>query len=234
MKNIILISIVLSGLSGCSQIETRPLKVSKAYDATVPQQVSPVDAKQLEAPILETGQKWTYRRIDLWNHKEIERFRQELMFPDDGLWIVRWSILNSDKYSRMGSVTGEILDPRYQSFSDASMTGEHEPLRFPLSRGKSWKFEYSIPSKRVTVEQTATVGGWETVTVPAGRFRALRITHEGNYSASAGQFSWSGRITETYWYSPEARRVVKKEYQDTNGEGSTWDQWREELVDLKL
>ena len=70
--------------------------------------------------------------------------------------------------------------------------------------------------------------------VPAGRFRALKVMHEGRYRATDSGFSWTGDIRETYWYAPEARRVVKMEYRDTKGDGATYDQWRDELVSMRL
>ena len=223
MKKMLTIAATLWLLGGCGQLEPRPLEIAKIHPP------------EIVSPVLSAGQQWTYRRVDLWRKREIERFRQEFLMPDEALWIVRWNILNSDNQARMGSITGEIFDPRYHSFADARLNGHYEPLRFPLKEGKTWTFTYSMPgSNQLKVTQTATVRGWEEVNVPAGRFSALRISHEGNYSATDGLFSWSGRISETYWYSPDARRVVKREYRDTSGEGLLWDQWRDELVEMKL
>lgn len=237
MKNFAAVTLAACCLAGCGALEPGPVTINKIEQGTPSRQSANEAKEDRQAPVLASGQKWTYRRVDLWRNKETERFRQELFFPDDKLWIVRWSILNSDKYSRMGSVTGELFDTRNHSFADASMSGHYEPLNFPLSEGKSWTFDYAIPSKHLQVRQTATVRGWETVEVAAGRFRALRITHEGMYTArdaKDGIYSWSGRIKETYWYAPSARRVVKREYQDTNGEGGLWDHWQDELLDMTL
>jgi hypothetical protein len=46
--------------------------------------------------------------------------------------------------------------------------------------------------------------------------------------------SWQGRISETLWYAPVAARIVRRDYRDTKGDGGVWDQWREELVELRL
>ena len=236
MKVRIFMSLIAFCIAGCSMMESRPTKITKTYSPPSEKISFFGENEKVEAPAFIAGQQWTYRRIDHWQKREVERFRQELFFPDEKLWIVRWSILNSDKAARMGSVTGELFNPLNHSFADASMSGTYEPLRFPLAKGNSWSFDYSIPSKNLIVSQTATVGGWEQVTVPAGRFRAVRITHEGTYSAkeAVGSFSWTGRISETYWYAPEIRRVVQREYLDTKGDGLIWDQWRDELVDMKL
>jgi hypothetical protein len=110
-------------------------------------------------------------------------------------------------------------------------------LKFPLNVGKTWTFSYEFQSKASTVvevKQTATVKGWETVTVPAGTFRALRVEHAGWYSAREGSAMWTGRITETFWYAPAARRIVAQEYRDTTGSGEAYDQRRDELVAMQL
>lgn len=231
-------------LSACTALETRPVKVTSVYPPGSIRPATPVaislnDAKTdaAIAPVLKAGQQWAYRRVDLWRKEETERFRQELAFEEAGRWMVRWTILNSDDPVRRGSVTGELMDPASQSYADSRVTGSAEPLRFPLAPGKSWSFEYSFrgqSGRQTKVIQAAMVKGWETVSVPAGSFRALRVEHDGRYTASEGGYSWSGTIRETYWYAPAARRVVMREYRDTKGDGSTWDQWRDELVEMRL
>lgn len=217
-------------LAACSSLEERPSTAirSVSLDAN-PAEVTP-------APSLKLHQYWTYRRFDLWRKEEIERFRQEMTYAQGSHWTVRWTILDSTDAARQGSVTREVFDAASHAFADGRMKGRHEPLRFPLAPGKTWKFDYTfkLNAKEVKVAQTASVQGWEMVNVPAGSFRALRVEHLGRYEASEGGNQWQGKIQETYWYAPAAGRIVKREYRDTQGNGSTWDQWREELVDLHL
>ncbi len=235
--------LLLATLSGCTLLETRPVKVTEWFPSgsirpNAPQaRASEVGKDSKTAlPALKAGQQWTYRRVDLWRNQETERFRQELVFEEGGRWMVRWTILDSDDAQRRGSITGELFDPASHGFADSRISGEHSPLRFPLNPGRSWSFDYVVRSsgKEVKVAQTALVRGWEEVRVAAGTFRALRVEHDGRYVASEGGFTWSGKIRETYWYAPAAGRVVMREYRDTKGDGSPWDQWRDELVAIKL
>ena len=185
------------------------------------------------APFLIEGMQWTYRRFDLWQNGEIERFSQTLVSAEPSYWVVRWQILSSKTKERVGSITGEILFTDTHGFDDERMVGRSESLRFPLAVGKSWTFSYKFsgkPGSVTEISQTARVKGWETVSVPAGRFRAVRVEHEGRYNTSSGSGRWSGRIQEVYWYAPSVRRVVAHEYKDTTGDGAAWDQWRDELV----
>lgn len=235
--------VVLAGLSACTSLETRPVKITEVYPpgtvASTAAKVRPETAKQDEAfrqPLLKAGQQWTYRRIDLWRNQETERFRQELMFEEDRRWTVRWTILDSEDARRRGSITGEFFEPGSHAFADKSISGDYAPLRFPLATGKTWHFEYAVRGngREVRVAQTAVVRGWEEVSVPAGSFRTLRIEHDGRYQANESGYSWNGTMRETFWYAPAAGRIVMREYRDTKGGGGIWDQWRDELVAMRL
>lgn len=227
MKSTILSLVLLGALSGFSHAQQLP-----AAGAGASAEAAPVDA-----PALLAGQYWTYRRLDFWRNEEIETFSQYLLAELPDYWAVSWTILKSKDAQRMGSVTPEKLFTAGHGFGDSRIVGANEALRFPLAAGKSWKFSYVFngkPGSVTEIKQTATVKGWETVKVPAGTFRALRIDHQGYYSTFENGSAWSGNIRETFWYAPSARRIVIHEYQDTGGSGAIWDKWREELVDMRL
>lgn len=221
---------LLAGLTGCTTLSQPP-------SVTIPP-VTAAAAGEKEAvmPRFKPGQQWAYRRIDLWRNQEIERFHQEISREEGGRWKLVWTIIESEDRQRRGSVTDESFSASTHGFADPGLTGRHDPLRFPLSPGKTWDFAYTakVKANTIRVTQRATVTGWETVTVPAGSFRALRVEHRGSYSATDGSFGWSGNISETYWYAPKAQRIVKREYHDTKGDGTTWDHWRDELVEMYL
>ena len=185
-----------------------------------------------QAPDIIAGQQWTYRRIDLWKNEEVERFSQTFNIQSGNKWSVAWGIISSTDPTRLGT-TSEQFDATTQGFADPRMSGRYAPLNFPLSIGKKWAFNYKFQSKPdtlVEVSQTAVVTRWESVTVPAGTFKALRVEHLGGYKAKQGAQDWQGKITETFWYAPDVGRVVAQEYKDTTGTGKTWDQRRDELV----
>lgn len=218
-------------LTACS---SSPQKASSFNPA---QSQAPAKMQTVAQPVLHVGQTWSYRRTDLWRNEVIERYEQELRIQDGDRWTVQWRITDTSDPQRRGSITGEYLDVKTLAFADPKMTGKHIPLSFPLHTGKKWSFKYSYNpqhNRDVTVEQNATVVGWEYVTVPAGRFHAIKVVHEGQYRAIDSAFPWSGIIQETYWYAPDARRVVKMEYRDTKGDGGTYDHWRDELVGMRL
>lgn len=91
---------------------------------------------------------------------------------------------------------------------------------FPLYPGKTWQqttTETDIKTGAIRLHTVSgVVKGWETVSVPAGTFRGIRVELETElYDPSTGD-----RIpgTDTSWYVPEVRRSVKS---DTTGKGGS-------------
>ena len=74
---------------------------------------------------------------------------------------------------------------------------------WPLEVGKSWKRKYSVTihAQGVTVsgEYTGTVDAFEDVTVPAGTFKAFRVSTSDTLG-----------INDTTWWSPELGIVLKR------------------------
>ena len=221
---------LLAALTGCTTLSPIPAAPTPTVTPAAPGE------KNALMPRFKPGQQWAYRRVDLWRNQEIERFHQEISREEAGRWKLVWTIIESEDRQRRGSVTEESFSAATHGFADPGLSGQHDPLRFPLSPGKAWDFAYTatVKTNTIKVTQRAMVTGWETVTVPAGSFRTLRVEHRGTYSATDGSFRWSGKISETYWYAPMAQRIVKREYHDTKGDGSTWDHWRDELVEMYL
>jgi hypothetical protein len=126
----------------------------------------------------------------------------------------------------------------------------NRPLSFPLSQGRSWDVAYTEESpnknhKSEKFENRFTVVGFETVEVPAGKFRAMKIESEGHWDAElapsqsvvqgaeSGQSGatlvtqvqkttareTTGRTYKVFWYVPEVKRWVKsvEEYYSSGG-----------------
>jgi hypothetical protein len=67
----------------------------------------------------------------------------------------------------------------------------------------------------------------ETVRVPAGEFKVLRIEHKG-YTRNVGSYG-AGSFTHTIWYSPELRNAVAQEVR-SNWNSQPDANFREELT----
>lgn len=109
---------------------------------------------------------------------------------------------------------------------------------FPLWVGKTWKGKVAFestdqPGKEVHAELEGRVVGFESVTVPAGTFFAMKIELRGPYRARNLEGSWTGRIEDTLWYAPQVRNAVRYEYKDTT-DTSPYNHEIHELVDFWL
>ncbi|WP_218177574.1 hypothetical protein [Pseudomonas gingeri] len=141
----------------------------------------------------------------------------------------------------------------------------NRPLNFPLSEGKTWAVDYTeLNPNRLHSSETFhndyVVTGWEDVEVPAGKFKALKIEADGQWSAmlapvavggaqavaTPGRVTTvstaqrvaarpvSGRLYKAFWYVPAEKRFVKsvEEFYDTKGVRSQ--RFTEELKSSKI
>ena len=74
-------------------------------------------------------------------------------------------------------------------------------MPFPVWPGKQWSIKYTIWPGPVTYHAEGKAIGWETITVPAGTFEALKI--EATITAQ-------GRpLPRSIWYAPGANNFIK-------------------------
>ena len=177
-------------------------------------------------PIVEKGDTWAYRIVrTLPNQRkvtEVETHRVTLVDeaadsiyvsvdrrpegvaespePDlQTIWTLEW---NSKLFSRAGFGKGTILRPHSETF------------RFPIKPGDRYEYSYENlsatqdgPGYEWIVRRSASVLGWETVSVPAGSFMAIVIEATG--SATLKRTGLQMPTVMKQWYSPEVRRWVK-------------------------
>jgi hypothetical protein len=90
---------------------------------------------------------------------------------------------------------------------------ERQDLKFPLSIGQKWTYEYEATpagarrSQRRSVE--VTVVGLEQVSTPAGSFKAYKLVATGSWGKAGG-------ATITSFFSPETKSVVKRSNVNSN------------------
>lgn len=97
---------------------------------------------------------------------------------------------------------------------------------FPLYPGKTWKqTTVERNSKTGSIREftlSATVGNWEDVSVPAGVFRAIKITTQTELlDREKGQQSTG---TDVSWYAPNLRRSAKSVVTSRNIQGQAEEQ----------
>ena len=116
----------------------------------------------------------------------------------------RWEITPGGNWLRHPLTNGSTytFTPPYQAYA------------FPLAAGRSWEGRTTsrdlATGRDFDVRYSATVVGWERVTVPAGTFDALvveRAVFDGFWDYTRKQ----SEIREREWYAPAIGRVVRKE-----------------------
>lgn len=126
----------------------------------------------------------------------------------------------------------------------------NRPFSFPLSTGKTWDLQVTEAHPNVkfdseTMDMKFKVVGTESVEVPAGKFEAIKVEAEGQWTSELaqsqsavagvvnnqggttivsqtqriGQQPVTGRLYKAFWYVPQAGRWVKsvEEYYGSNG-----------------
>ncbi len=128
-----------------------------------------------------------------------------------------WVITSVGPAGIEGTENGEPLSLTLElNVLESPRNKESNPksLDFPLEVGKRWRYANNWlfkpkGSKGSTVVEVAVVGH-EKLTVPAGEFDAFKLVAKGSlHGTSPINSQFAGETTETYWYAPAARAIVK-------------------------
>ena len=195
--------------------------------------VGAAESDPFERPQVKAGDSWAYRRVDYFTNQPEGLFRDSVTFANerviqtvgqrgkdpqeiDSTFTAEWNFVSS--------ANGGIFNPDQGLF------------RFPLRPGDTHEARYSTKfplqgAYEVRHERRVKVVGWEDVTVPAGKFRALRVESEGRFQRV--DTAISGTAKETAWYAPEVKRYVKWTFENWNFRGRVqW--WGMELLEYKV
>jgi len=192
----------------------------------------------VDKPDLQVGDKWTYRSVDLWKDEETTQFEYIVtQAKGDSLKLERTIIAPATAVD-IGIPSSRTADRSTWTFANRNtIEGKYVTFAFPLELGKTWEFEYSTKSANgdvVVHKRTARAETWENVEVPAGKFHALKVIHSGTYTRITRTGSFSGNVSEVFWYAPEVKRFIKREFRDTVGHARTHDQVRDELTGYRV
>jgi uncharacterized caspase-like protein len=170
---------------------------------------------------------------DRWNYQVVDRFRGEVV-RNFSLRITKinadgsWSSGNSqfDELGRLTQWTNGAGEARRLTPHGARWWAD-------MRVGDRRRFEYDEhwPALHNRVSTEARVVGEETVRVPAGEFKTLKIVHKGTVSA-VGRLGF-GSVQVTLWYAPELHTLVAQEL-ETTWDGRPGLREREELTSFTL
>ena len=183
-------------------------------------------------PEVTPGDRWVYRRIDLFTNNQVGRPNFTVAFA------------NKDVINAVLKRGQEEIDVTFTSewnvVNDPS-SGVYNPhsglLKFPLVPGATWRARYDLTRMRQGAfrakwDVRMKAVGWEEVEVPAGKFRALRVEGNGDYVRQDVFGSGTGRYV--FWYAPQVKRWVKYTYEGTDFKGNPNVRQADELVEFKL
>ena len=178
-------------------------------------------------PEIRVGDSWTYRGTNVLGPGTQEH-EARVSFADDKVILVV-STRKSD-----GKEFDSSWTPEWNAVTSYTGLMYRPPtgvLRFPLRVGDKYSIKFEVLRPQVSTVMslatgTATVVGWETVEVPAGKFRAMKVEAEWTNQPFDGSRAFQQQAT--FWYVPEVRRWVKLQAVNPNRRLS------EELLEYKL
>jgi len=188
--------------------KTSPPKVTEPKVAEVPKTPRGVDLakKSCEAPIWNIGDKWTYKRVTggVWTHNVSDSKENLFILDTPGVENIRAYAYDKKTLNLVFRVD---KDGRRVENTDDPFKNLYN---FPLVIGKKWT--YTTPWRNFNIQNDLQVEGVEEVKTVAGKFMAYKIYYKQRVSLS--QTGWV-----RYWYSPEAKFWVKREFDKS----SFWD-----------
>jgi hypothetical protein len=208
-----------------------------------------VIAEPASQPIFSANDSWSYR-LSVQNggtNAESHITLSVMRVGSDGVVVTQKS--DSNPTRQQSTMFG--LDWSKRRSVNGQETTVVQPFSFPLETGKAWRTEYTEanpnPQKlRETDVYDFKVVGWEYITVPAGKFHALKVEANGRWTAVlrprllngaivarqgavAAQTTEnkvipgaraSGRYYKCFWYVPEVKRWVKSIEENYAADGS--------------
>ncbi|MGH8640562.1 MAG: hypothetical protein ACRET6_02560, partial [Burkholderiales bacterium] len=185
-------------------------------------------------PVLKVGDSWAYKLTDrdysvVRERKSVTRVESvtggEVRFRSGSKTHFRYTA----DWSLIGQVPGDGIERKFEPPVPV--------YSFPLEPGKTWQAKFRntrSDGRAFDNDRTVTVEGWEEVTVPAGTFRALKVSSLTYYRRVDGAGTGGGRVVFKYWYVPEVKRPVRIEDVNIGNNNVVIQDFTYELVSYKL
>jgi hypothetical protein len=144
---------------------------------------------------LRVGGSWTYRTTEGDTEHSLKVTSEEKQA--DGTTRYEVEMVSGVKILTSYSKTGDWVLMHLQRYPEhEGMVAKYEPARQhlpnPLRAGLRWEWKGRDPTQTEVTEKSQVIG-FENVTVPAGKFRAMKVVSEITGGAA--------HMTRTYWYA---------------------------------
>jgi hypothetical protein len=204
--------------------------------------ISAVQAQSVDAPIFAVGDRWEFEEIDMASSKLKLKSSYKVIETDGDYLRLSGEIQQVDLEGKMGKLQTSEVTKRADLNSSTTYRGEKKDTilyKWPLQPGKTWTNEISrklpLPvSATSTVLTTVTailnaeVEEWETIQVPAGKFKTLKIIHRNKVVFENSPDSINSVVT--FWYSPSVKSDVLSFSDEFNAKGELLKRTKRELI----
>jgi Flp pilus assembly protein TadD len=204
-----------------STVKPPALPPSRAAGKTESTRTSTVS---VGVPDTQTGDTYVIEYLDPDNPKSrYSTERKVVSVGGEKITVASKNVNSKTAKARILQFTSEwnLLSSRHPDGGGFDYAPPLKYFDFPLYLGKTWQQtsrETDLKTGAVREHTvSATVGEWEEITVPAGTFRALKITIQTTVLDRATEQKSTG--TDISWYAPTIRRSVKSEITSQNFQG---------------
>jgi hypothetical protein len=184
----------------------------------------------VEGPHPAVGDRWVYDVVNGYNGALIRKQTLEVVAATPGKTEVQVTDEPGGTYTRSyapgwNPYSGEMAPGLPAGFGYDKTIPYGAPVnyapalpefRFPLVPGEDWKDTVLVTDrasgKQVKADVWAWVSGSERVSVPAGEFAAIKVSHDIYYR----DWDWwrtQTRMELTDWYAPAVGNIVRREIQ---------------------
>lgn len=175
----------------------------------------------LRIPVWQVGEEWAFRYD---TPQEAGTFAWSVDRRENIAGVDHYVVKAGTREIFFRVSDGAVMEERISGDVVERYVPAWEMISWPLSVGKTWKTKHTIeyPVTRQTRDRALACSAEteETVTVPAGTFRAIRITCNNERT---------GALAYRIWYSPQIKQMVREETRLSVGGTRT-----RELIAFKL
>jgi hypothetical protein len=206
---------------------------------------SAVTAQVLDkTPAFDVGDKWTYEYTNKGDRKASYIFTHQAYKADaDSAWLygetqqpnaTRKQYVMRFDYKRADTIERfeyQPTIPNEPGLRFADSLKQDSAVQFPMAVGNKHDVKWVNNDGSGYIEMEVKVESFEKVTVTAGEFDAYRVKYSGWwYNQNGGVTTGSGRASQTRWYAPSAKRIVKWEIADKRANGAPFNETTTELI----
>jgi len=203
--------------------ESTSLETEFKFHAAVAKPPAPAPAPKLAAgntprrllsmtvpPALQVGDTWTYQITNLVDQTQSKRVQSiKEIKGEEVVWSHGGTGDLLGNYTRVASGNGPMF----------KYTPSTHHLVFPLRTGAVYDLAFAQESAERSYDAKVklTVGEEQDLVTAAGKLRAIRVVREVSWRQRGKDYA--GTNVWTYWYSPEAKRLVRGEQTNTTKAG---------------